>query len=307
VLIGRQANTQKQDSSAVLAQGSEGGMLARREDTMKYGLDVPINGDYADPRRLAVLAAEAERAGWDGFFLQDVFLGDDPILDPWVALEAVATATQRIRLGIFLTPLPRRQPWEVARQAVTMDHLAGGRLIFGAALGNTPREFTAFGADSDPRVRGDRLDEGLAILAGLWTGEDFSFHGRHYTVDNVKFLPRPRQLPRIPVWVAGGWPARKPFRRAARWDGVYAMTYNQQTKTLLTPEEVAEIAAYVRAHRDSSDHFDLAINAKVPADPHAAAAYLQPYATAGATWWLALDPGSLAEYEAYISQGPPRP
>src|SRR5450755_566714 len=72
-----------------------------------------------------------------------------------------------------------------------------------------------------PRVRAEKLDEGLAILVGLWSGEVFSHHGRYYTVDETVFRPRPLQRPRIPIWVAGRWPARPPFRRAARWDGVF--------------------------------------------------------------------------------------
>src|SRR3954469_15779328 len=102
---------------------------------MKYGLDIPVNGEYANPRTLADLAIEAEQAGWDGFFVQDVFLGTDAILDPWVTLSAIAVQTQRIRLGVMLTPLARRRPWKVARETVTLDHLSNGRLIFGAGLG----------------------------------------------------------------------------------------------------------------------------------------------------------------------------
>lgn len=128
---------------------------------MKFGLDVPVTGAYADVRCLVELALEAEEAGWDGFFLQEVFSGPEPAADPWASLGAVAVATHRLRLGVFLTPLPRRQPWEVARQALTIDHASGGRLIFGAALGCDEREFTSFGLDSDPKVRATQLDESL--------------------------------------------------------------------------------------------------------------------------------------------------
>ncbi len=88
---------------------------------MKYGLDIPTAGTYANPRKLADLAAEAEEAGWDGFFIWDVlFAGDQlttPVADPWVALAAIAMRTQRIRIGALLTPLPRRRPWQVRERA----------------------------------------------------------------------------------------------------------------------------------------------------------------------------------------------
>lgn len=273
---------------------------------MRYGLDIPIDGDYADPRVLADLAAQAEQAGWDGFFLQDVFVGGNAILDPWVTLAAVALRTQRMRIGIFLTPLPRRRPWKVARETATLDLLSNGRLIFGAGLGFQPGDFTIFGEEGDARVRGEKLDEGLQILNGLWTGESFSFHGKHYQVDNVTFLPRPIQTPRIPVWVAGGWPNRKPLRRAAQWDGVYLMTVNQVTHTYLTPEEVSEIAAYLHSHRTRPAPLDIAVNVATPGDPHAAAALLRRYADAGATWWIDWARDSFAAYRERIRKGPPR-
>ncbi len=98
---------------------------------MKYGLDIPTAGTYADPHKLADLAAEAEEAGWDGFFLWDIVFAEDQfstaVINPWVALAAIAMRTQRIRIGAMLTPLPRRRPWQVAREVVTLDHLSNGR------------------------------------------------------------------------------------------------------------------------------------------------------------------------------------
>src|SRR5205085_4891415 len=103
---------------------------------MKYGLDIPTAGEYANPLVLANLASEAEEAGWDGFFIWDVLFAKDqpavPVVDPWVALAAIAMRTRRIRIGAFLTPLPRRRPWQVARETVALDHLSQGRLVFGA-------------------------------------------------------------------------------------------------------------------------------------------------------------------------------
>jgi alkanesulfonate monooxygenase SsuD/methylene tetrahydromethanopterin reductase-like flavin-dependent oxidoreductase (luciferase family) len=105
---------------------------------MKFGLDVATSGDFADPGKLADLAFEAEQAGWDGFFIWDVMFAyqtmDEPVIDPWVTLAAIAMKTQRIRIGAFMTPLARRRPWEVARQSATLDRLSNGRLVFGGRI-----------------------------------------------------------------------------------------------------------------------------------------------------------------------------
>lgn len=275
---------------------------------MKFGLDIPTGGAYADPRKLADLAAEAEEAGWDGFFVQDVLYSVDALTDPWVALAAVAMRTERMRIGVFLTPIPRRRPWQLAREAVALDYLSNGRLIFGAALGFQDLDFTPFGEEYDARMRAEKLDEGLEILKGLWSGEPFSFHGKHYQLENVTFLPKPLQSPSIPIWLAGGWPRRKPLRRAARWDGIYLMTVNQVTNELLKPEEIREAVAYMQAHRETSEPFDVGINGEVPDDAGKAAEIIQAYQEAGATWWIDLEGNgeSFEEYRARIRRGPPR-
>jgi alkanesulfonate monooxygenase SsuD/methylene tetrahydromethanopterin reductase-like flavin-dependent oxidoreductase (luciferase family) len=279
---------------------------------MRFGLDIPTTGDYADPRILADLAADAEDAGWDGFFVWDIIFAEGdprvPVADPWLALTAVALRTRRIRLGAMLTPLPRRLPWEVARQTATLDRLSDGRLVFGAGLGYQALDFTPFGQSFDPKTRAAQLDEGLAILQGLWTGAPFTFHGAHYTLDDVTMRPTPAQSPRIPIWTAAGWPVRKPLRRAARWDGVYLMTVNQTTGQLLTPDEIREIAAFVRANRDDpAAPFDITVNGETVGDTPTDRDHVRPYADAGATWWIEYEASrpDLAAYRERIRRGPP--
>ena len=120
-------------------------------------------------------------------------------------------------------------------------------------------------------------------------------------------LPKPIQSPRIPIWVAGGWPNRKPFRRAALWDGIYLMTVNQSTGKLLTPQEILEIKAYINTYRESVDPIEIAVNGETPADPRKGAEIVQPYREAGATWWVEFEAsrGSFEEYRERIRQGPP--
>ena len=181
-----------------------------------------------DPRFLVDLAERAEAAGWDGLFLEDyVCYGGDratPTCNVWAVLAAVAVRTRRIRLGTEVTPLTRRRPWNVAREAAAVDQLSDGRMVLGVGLGDTGEAINAdasylsFGEERDARTRGEMLDEGLEIIAGLWTGEPFSFRGKHYRVDDVTFLPRPVQQPRIPIWIGGGYPIRA--RRVGRSDGM---------------------------------------------------------------------------------------
>ena len=195
---------------------------------MRYGIYVQNFGDYGDPHNLLTLAREAEDSGWDGFFLWDHLLlyrhSDIPFVDAWVALGAIAARTERLRLGPLITPAARRRPWKLTREAVSLDHLSHGRAILGVGLGAPPdAEFECFGEDSDDRVRARKLDEALEVIDGLWRGEDFSHQGEFYRVDNVKFVPRAIQSPRVPIWVAGFWPSKPPLRRAERWDGVFPL------------------------------------------------------------------------------------
>ena len=250
---------------------------------MKFGLDIPTTDTYADPRALAQLAAEAEAVGWDGFFIWDVLLNDRPVLDPWIALTAIALRTSRIKIGLMVTPLPRHRPWLVARQLANLDQLSGGRVICTVGLGHNEKDFSAFGEESDSLVRARKLDEGLEILAGLWTGEPFSFTGEHYTLDQVILQPRPVQTPRIPLWVVGGWPRRAPFRRAAHWDGVCLKAIHHDTYESLTLAEFRSCLAYVRTHRALDTPFDVVMSGETPLDRQQGSEIVRPFAEDGAT------------------------
>ena len=279
---------------------------------MKYAIDIPNFGEFADPRVTADLAREAEEAGWDAVWVWDHVWRDEgvPYGDPWILLAAIALATTRIRLGPMVTPLPRRRPWIVAREAVTLDHLSGGRFTLGLGLGNPLKEFANFGEESDQKIRAAKLDEGIEILARCWSGERFSYHGEHYQLDDVQFLPVPVQ-PRIPVWVAATWPVPAPFRRAARVQGTWPLRRNpDMTAAALTPDDVRDILQFVAPLRTTAEPFDILVHGTTPADDHAAAAAtVAEFATAGATWWTErINPlrGSFAEQRRRIQAGPPR-
>jgi alkanesulfonate monooxygenase SsuD/methylene tetrahydromethanopterin reductase-like flavin-dependent oxidoreductase (luciferase family) len=274
---------------------------------MHYGLHVSSCGEYADARTLAGLARQAETAGWDGFFIWDhmSMSPPQPQVDPWVALAAIALATERMRIGTLVTPLARRQPWQVARETVSLDRLSGGRLILGVGLGDSGVEFEQFGQSSEPEVRAAMLDEALDVVTGLWSGEAFSYEGRHYQVRSAEFTPTPVQRPRIPIWVAGFWPKKGPFRRAARFDGVFPGVLSGE----MTPGELREILSFVRGQRAVESSFDVAVMNATPGDkPDEAAHIVAPFAEAGATWWL--EPvhgwrGPFEEMRTRVVQGPP--
>jgi alkanesulfonate monooxygenase SsuD/methylene tetrahydromethanopterin reductase-like flavin-dependent oxidoreductase (luciferase family) len=254
---------------------------------MHFGISIPAFADFSDLRTLAELARQAEAAGWDGFFIWDAIFFDPtfhPMADPWVSLAAVAMSTQRMRIGTLVTPIARRRPWKLARETVSVDYLSNGRLILGVGLGDPVQwDFGFFDEATDPRLRARRLDEGLDILTGLWSGQPFSYQGDQYNVKEVTFRPTPVQSPRIPIWVGGWWPNKRPLRRAARWDGVCPV----KGGGTITPEEWSELLAYVQEHRTRRAPFDAVHSGATPGDnPSQAAELVEPYAQAGVTWWI---------------------
>lgn len=289
---------------------------------MHFGILLPPFGPCADLTTLAALAADAEEAGWEGFFLwDDVTIGDPiPVADPWIAMAAIALRTRTLRLGALVTPLARRRPWKVARETITLDHLSQGRLIVGVGLGASPSEFDDLGEEPDPKVRAALLDESLDILSGLWSGGPFQYEGTHYHIRKAQFLPPPVQRPSIPIWVGGFWPRKAPFRRAARWNGVFPLGQDIPFTEMLPPEEVRAMRSFVHEQRAqaglANKPFDV-IHSGISSgtDQMADHALIQIYAAAGVTWWLehllperwdSGDDWPLEAMRQRICQGPPR-
>ena len=288
---------------------------------MRFGISLPPFEDFADVRLLVQTAREAEDAGWDGFFLWDhmVHNGLYAVADPWVALGAIALATTSIQIGTMITPVARRRPCKLARELATLDQLSGGRVILGVGLGAPDdTEFAAFGEDADQKVRAEKLDEGLAILDGLWSGEPLRFAGKHYDLDAVAFHPTPLQTPRIPIWVGGNYPAKAPMRRAARWDGYFPINWSPDGMSLADWDAAREVIA---AERSSDRPFTLVQAGHVNGlDKAQAADKVAPYADYGIDWWMETvdpftdeaswsqpwQPGAADEMKARIRQGPPR-
>ncbi|HJS18528.1 MAG TPA: LLM class flavin-dependent oxidoreductase [Anaerolineales bacterium] len=203
-------------------------------------------------------------------------------------------------------------------RTVSVDRLSNGRLILGVGLGDPAQwDFGFFDEATDPKTRARRLDEGLEILTGLWTGQPFSYQDDQYNIKEVTFRPTPIQSPRIPIWVGGWWPNKPPLRRAARWDGVCPLKWGDS----ITPDEWLELLAYVQEHRTSNAPFDAVHAGATPGDnPARAIEVVKPYADAGVTWWIEpIDPFRFGwSYEVpwaaeaavlrreRVRQGPPR-
>jgi alkanesulfonate monooxygenase SsuD/methylene tetrahydromethanopterin reductase-like flavin-dependent oxidoreductase (luciferase family) len=280
---------------------------------MQFAINTPNFGSFSDARIMAELAHEAEDAGWDGFFVWDHIGGSPelttPMADPWVELTAMAITTNRIKLGPLVTPLPRRRPWKLARECVTLDYLSNGRLILGVGIGEDSflKEYSTYGESPDNALHGAMLDEGLEVLVQLWSGKTINYSGQRYQLHDALFLPTPLQQPRIPIWIAGIWPFKKPFRRAARWDGVCPLKHSSQ---LMQPEDIREMVTYIRQFRTNDEPFAvLAYGNTSGTERQKDVDKIMPFVEAGATWWQESFAGSdSAELEAVrtrIHQGPP--
>jgi alkanesulfonate monooxygenase SsuD/methylene tetrahydromethanopterin reductase-like flavin-dependent oxidoreductase (luciferase family) len=238
---------------------------------MRFAVSIP---PFTDPATVLEMARDAETAGWDGVFLWDHLQWSTTtrpdVHDPWVLLGVIAQETERVVIGALVTPLSRRRPWVVAKHLVTLDHLSGGRVVFGVGLGEPPEgDFGDFGDEADPRIRAAILDEGLDVLDQLLRTGHASHQGTHLTVD-ADIRPAPVQQPRPPIWVAGVVPNKRPLARARRWDGVVPIAADD----LLTPQVLADYLG-----GDVPAGWDVVTSwaEGVPADE---------YADVGATWLI---------------------
>lgn len=275
------------------------------DDRLRYGVYLPPFGPFGDPRVLVELAVRAEAAGWDGVFLWDhVVSGALPIADPWTTLAAIAHATDNLILGPTVTPLPRRRPWTVARQASTVSRLSGGRLVVGTGLGSDESgDFSDFGENTDPATRSAMLAEGLKVMRAMWAGEALHHTGAHYRVSLPATEPEPH---RIPMWMAASTSHPRVLARAVECDGIFPDPGDHQ----LTPDEIAGLRhALLRAGLPGDRRFDIIVGGNAsPAWPEEKNIDLEGLAQAGMTWWLEslihFDPLELSM--AVVDAGPPR-
>jgi alkanesulfonate monooxygenase SsuD/methylene tetrahydromethanopterin reductase-like flavin-dependent oxidoreductase (luciferase family) len=274
---------------------------------VRFGIDISPAGPWGEPGSLAQLAALAERSGWDGVFVEDYVFhpGGIEAYDPWVALAAIAVATERVLIGPMVTPLPRRRPWKVAAEGMTIDHLSGGRFVLGVGSGDPDSpDSRSVGEEPDPRARAARLDEALDIIDALWRGGAVTYHSEHFDLDHVTLCPRPLQQPRPQIWVGGQLTRRGPRRRALRWDGACLYRVTPPEWEDVTPQEIGQLRAEAGARP-----FTIAIGGRQRRDDEAAEReYVAAIAEAGADWWHEYLPPSrpLEDVRAHIERGPLR-
>jgi alkanesulfonate monooxygenase SsuD/methylene tetrahydromethanopterin reductase-like flavin-dependent oxidoreductase (luciferase family) len=284
---------------------------------MKHGLSLPNGGVCGDARVLAELGCMAEEAGWDGVFLEDYIVhqsdGAVPTCDPWIALAAMAVGTTRVRLGTSVTPLSRRRPWKVAREAVALDQLSNGRFILGVGSGDGGEAgFSRVNEVRDARERAHILDEALDVIVGLWSGEPFSYVGRYFQVHEMTFLPTPVQQPRIPILVGGGWPLTGPSLRAARYDGCCLYKHHKPGEwSDWTADEVLALKAFIESHRDVGQQgtpYEIKLGGRSRSDDwEQDRDLMRSLAEAGVTWWVEYVPvGKLEEMREKVQRGPLR-
>ena len=234
------------------------------------------------------------------------------VADPFVMAAAIAQATERIRLGMMVTPLARRRPWVFAGQAATLDRLSEGRLDIGVGLGHDGwKEFSSFSGEVvDPVERAAYLDDSLEILRRLWSGEPVEFEGERIRVNSPPFLPTPIQQP-LPIWVAARWPNQRPLARAARHQGCFPLfdSGGQDLPGLPEPEQVTAVRTKLLDLGGPTDIDIVLRGVSGPAARHDLSPRFAALEQAGMTWWLESfgrgEPPA-EEVEAVVAAGPPR-
>jgi len=260
--------------------------------TTRRALFVAPFDALADPRVIGDLAASAEAAGWDGFFVWDhLQYGErvSAIADVWTCCAAVAMRTEKLVFGPMVTPLARRRPQVLARQAASLAELSGGRFVLGLGLGDDwVGEFSAFGDEPDPKVRGRMLDEGLEVLTALLSGAQVDHEGAHYTARSAEFRPAPA----VPIWLGGRFGNRAPLRRAARYDGFFVIGLDG-------PDDLDEVTAGLAEHSPAPG-FEVVVDLRPEQD-------VAPWLDRGASWVLTrIGPFDLdlAEVRRVVEAGP---
>lgn len=181
---------------------------------MKFTITYPMHShpyhpDFASGAGVVKLASAAEAAGFHGFGFTDhpaptqrwLDAGGHDALDPFVAMAFAAAHTTTIRLIPNIVVLPYRNPFVVAKSGATLDRLSGGRFTLAVGVGYLRKEFAALGVDYEERAA--LFDEALEVIDAIWTGDDVSYEGRHFTATGITAHPRPVSSPRPPIWIGG--------------------------------------------------------------------------------------------------------
>lgn len=210
----------------------------------------PYHPDLVTGAGVSRVAVAAEAAGFGGIGFTDhpapsqrwLDGGGHDALDPFVALAFCAAATTRIRLIPNIVVLPYRNPFVVAKAAATLDVLSGGRFTLAVGAGYLKGEFAALGVDH--AERNELFDEAIDVLKAVWTSDEVTVEGRHFSARGITAHPRPVSDPHPPIWI-GGNSAQARQRVADRGDGwapfpaPAGVAQTARTVALDTPERLA--------------------------------------------------------------------
>jgi F420-dependent oxidoreductase-like protein len=172
---------------------------------VRFGLDVSQH--QLDWPEILERVRFAESEGFEAAWLFDHFQAlygdpDGPCLEGWMLMAALAQATETIRLGTLVTGMTHRNPSVLAAQAVTVDHISGGRVELAVGAAWNDDEHEELGIAFPPFAeRAERLEEGVQIMRLLMTEDAVTFEGRHYSLDDATYHPRPVQQPHPPIWI----------------------------------------------------------------------------------------------------------
>src|SRR5215471_14953393 len=218
-----------------------------------------LEHDMLDPGPVDEVAIAAEKAGFDAVAFTEhpapgarwLGAGGHQTLDPFVTLAFAAAVTRQIKLLTYLCVLPYRNPFLVAKAAASLDKLSGGRFILGVGTGYLKGEFSALGVDMDER--NDLFDEALEVIPLHWSGEPFSFPGRHFSAKSTIGRPMPVQQP-IPIWIGGNsrLTRRRVAERAQGWMPVVLAPEAMSTVRTAPPPGVNDLASQISEIRETA-------------------------------------------------------
>lgn len=203
------------------------------------------------------------------------------------------------------------RPCELGEVA-TLDRLSSGRALLPVGLGAPDTGFDKVGEVVDRRTRAALLDESLELLLRFWSGGQFPFDGKHYTVHwDSDWLYTPVLQPRVPIWVVGAWPSRASMARALRYDGIIPVKLDiEGSFSAFTAEDVRDLGKYAKEHRAQTSPFDIVVEGVTPVEhPDDWDGIVGPLAEAGATWWIESMwdvAGEMETVRQRIHQGSPR-
>lgn len=284
----------------------------------------PYHPQLASGAGIARLAQAVEQAGFHGFGFTDhpaptdrwLKAGGHDALDPFVALGYAAAVTTTLRLVPNIVVLPYRNPFVVAKAGATLDLLSGGRFTLAVGAGYLKGEFAALGVDHG--ARNELFDEALGVLRAIWTGDDVSIEGRHFSARGITAHPRPVSDPHPPIWI-GGNSGRARQRVAEHGDGwcpfpAPAIVANTaRTASLDTSEAFAEAVDDLRRRLDAAGRdpagvdvcFSNPAGGNPSGDEFDADAHLEgldALAQAGVTWVQVGLPGDSVEHAAEVAE-----